>query len=85
MTQTRIQDRPGEMNTYPCGCWIERDSAGQHHIHYCPMHAAAPALYEALEAVHATFERHNVPLPAYLCRNEEQIKAALAQAQGKGE
>ena len=45
----RLSDRPGELNTYPCGCWLERDASGQHHLHYCAMHAQAPALREALQ------------------------------------
>lgn len=45
----RIQDRPGELNTYACGCWIYRDSARAHFIEWCPLHSAAPELVAALE------------------------------------
>jgi hypothetical protein len=39
----------GLLNEYACGCQVRRDASGGHFIHACPLHNAAPALYEALE------------------------------------
>ena|SRR5438445_6507355 len=49
--QRAHRDRPGELNRYTCGCWIERDSSGQHHLHYCQLHAQAPRLVEAVKSL----------------------------------
>jgi hypothetical protein len=44
---------------------------------------AVPDLLAALKAILATFHKNNVPLPAYLRRDEEQARAAIARATGE--
>lgn len=36
---------------FDCGCRIWRTSQGNLHITYCPKHAAAPEMFEALKVV----------------------------------
>ena len=43
----------------------------------------AGELLEACRAVLATWNRHNVPIDAYLCRDRGAIEAAIAKAEGK--
>jgi len=42
--------------------------------------AAAPELLEACKAVLQTLDKNNVPTPAYLRRDEEILRAAIAKA-----
>ena len=37
------------MNNYDCGCYVESDGSGCYTIGYCPLHDAAPDMYEALK------------------------------------
>ena len=34
---------------FPCGCHIDQMSDGSYGISYCPVHKAAPDMYEALK------------------------------------
>ncbi len=54
----RTTSKPGELNCYACGCLIIRDPSGGHFIEWCPLHAAAPFMHDALEAIVA--RRHGV-------------------------
>lgn len=70
----------------PCGCEVSGTGnlPDPWHIHYCPQHAAAPALYEACKVLLADMEAE------YRDRHGdadhdgmEQARKALAQAEGR--
>ena len=71
----------------PCSCIIQVEgylAAGatqidsQHRvIHYCPLHAAAPALLEAAKEALLALRGHNV---AAMVEPAERLETAIAQA-----
>ena len=75
----------------PCGCSVQRDAAGYMFPALCPLHAAAPALLEALEGIvkvntriqePSTFE--NVDDWIVVSRDAfDKARAAIAQAKGE--
>jgi hypothetical protein len=61
----------------PCrGCFVDDDSEHDPVIHYCPLHAAAPALREALEILVGKIERD----ATIRLRELKPARAALASA-----
>lgn len=44
--------------------------------------AAAPDLLEACKSVLETWDRHNVPIDAYLSRDRQKIEDAINKAEG---
>ena len=78
--------------TGPCTCRIDQRSGGWSVIVYCPLHAAAPALLEALEAL--GYAPWQLPDHRCFCLNLAQAdnghtgeclaaRAAIAQAKGE--
>ena len=71
----------------PCKCEVVSDNSTYHdQLSFCPLHAAAPALYEA--AKHAAMSNHHPSCTFnkknYQCQcHVEKAKAALALADGK--
>ncbi len=64
----------------PCGCRIKREH-GIIYLEYCPKHAAAPDMYEALKAIISAVEKGksvSAFVPAL-----KAAKEALAKAEGK--
>ena len=85
---TAATHRPG-----PCGCRMERDfyvapGLFVDRIHYCPTHAAAPVMLEALRGLSATLttmDQSYEPQQIFNVLNawNIQARAAIAQAEGK--
>ena len=48
---TLAEDSFDRAEVAECGCRLSRNSVGSVSHHFCPMHAAAPELLEALEAI----------------------------------
>ena len=73
---------------YKCGCSIDTDNYGDFVIEYCPLHKAAPAMYEALKAITDTLENYcdtTVDDTGWGKNHRDVIQArkAIAKAEGK--
>ncbi len=80
MEMDKYTDRNGltVIGTHACGCKVIRhpDKKMNPFIKYCPMHATAPAMYEALKKLTEEGADLSRGIPNY-------IRQALAQAEGK--
>ena len=63
-----------------CGCETQHNGDGQWFIEFCPLHAAAQELLEALEVVNAWFWSEPLDTTKWPA---EQINAAITHAEGK--
>ena len=66
---------------FPCKCYIDGD-----HLMACPLHAAAPALLEALENLVECIEKladDGRPIPGYAWKNVDRSRAAIRAAKGE--
>ena len=69
----------------PCGCEVRHYVDGSNEIGYCPMHQAAPALYQTLKAVLAAFDMETGKCEYIHANKLIAAQKALASAEGKGE
>ena len=64
---------------FDCGCKGQVVDLANITIQYCPMHKAAPALYEALEATYEELLSYGRDAPQTM----EQMRQAIALVEGK--
>ena len=76
--------------TQECGCnveevWVDSFKVAGYNILYCPRHAAADAMYEAIEEVLNDGWNHSYEDTWVITQDtRERLKAALALADGDG-
>jgi len=59
-----------------CGCVIAEPQGDDWQIFYCPLHAAAPEILEALKRIEKQLIERDKRAPSY-------IRAAIAKAEGE--
>ena len=64
-----------------CGCMVMRDSLQRKYIQYCPKHAAAPDMYEALDNLLEAWDEWGVS--SFPDPFADMARAALAKARGE--